>query len=457
MRRRVNAKKVADRTQVARRDQVAEQRVWTTRSATPLAPVPSQDLDGYAIDFFLSSFVLLPEDLGNQLFYLECVYPVWLESRPSSPLRPALAAVASWMLEAWSELRPGVSMAWSRSRYLKGLAALRATLRAKEDATDDVLLATLLLDFYEGLQAFMESKPRERPHVSGMLSLINHHRRTSFASEISQKILRSARTQIVQRSYDTSSVVPSEIAQWPQVSPKVAVSPKTSLDDMNIDAANLRACASRLKTVSKSQASAVLKKAAELDGQCQAWENTLPSGWSYARVSDPTAIPHAVRDAGLYQDHCLVYSNIFVANALNRNFCIRIQCQSTILQCLHHLHDDPPSRLQTAAHETIQQMADNICASVPFHLGDRQTTDRIDAEHQYPHPPGSPSAAQQSKIAAAFGGWFLTPCLGTLMSLDAATLRRGQREWIGGQMARLRKVYIVQADRPERPKLLDVE
>ncbi|MCJ1478614.1 hypothetical protein MMC13_007295 [Lambiella insularis] len=456
VKRRVNARKMADRAQVAKRDQVAGQRLGTARSTTPLAPVLAQDLDGYAINFFLSSYILLPEDQGNQLFHLECVYPVWLESRPSSPLRPALAAVASWMLEAWSELRPDVSLAWSRSRYIEGLAALRETLRNNEEATDDVLLATMLLDFYESLNAFIKSKPRESPHVSGMLSLINHHRQTPFASKASQKILRSARIQIIQKSYDTSSIVPSEVALWPKASEEVAISPKTRLDDIYIQAANLRACASHLRSSTKSQASAILKNAAELDAQCQEWEHTLPRGWSFTRVSYPNGIPQAVRDAGLYQDHCFIYENIFIANAFNRNFCVRIECQSIMLQCLHHLPNDIPLRLQNAAQATIQEMADNICASVPFHLGDRQTTDRIDAEHQYPHPPRSSSAAHQSKTAAAFGGWYLAPCLGALLSLDGL-LRPGQRQWIGEQLARLMKVYIVQPDRPAPPALLDTK
>ena len=434
----------------AKREEVHErQLVETSKSQLPL--MLKEDFERYAINFFLSSYIFLPEEMQSQLGYLDGVYPIWAKSSHTSPLKPALVAVASFMLEAWSELRPDVPMSWSRSHYLKGLGSLRQSLREGEGASDHVLLASLLLDMYESLFAFIKRKPRESPHINGTMSLIRYHRRTPFTSELSKRVLLNARNQIVQRLYDHSEAVPPDVSAWTEITRDVPRTPKSELDDLFIEAANLQAQKSRTDFGNEAQAETVMRMAVQFDRECQHWRDSLPEDWSLVQVLNLRDVPQGVREAGFYRDSCLIYKNIFVANAFNRYCCLRIGCQQTILDCLEH-HKDSTCELSKAAQETIQEVADMICASVPFLLGDRKTVNRMDAEHVYPHSAERPPFPEHAKWAAAYGGWFLTPCISYLLSTNLK-LRSGQRHWIAGQMSRLMRIYIMESEGPSLSKI----
>ena len=364
-----------------------------------------QDIEDYATKFFFSSYIFLPEEMKSQLGYLDGVFPVWADCSPTSPLKPALLAVASFMLEAWSELRPDVSMAWSRSHYLKGLSILRQSLREQEGAGDHVLLACLLLDMYESLHAFLRKEPRQSPHINGTIALIRHHRRTPFASEISKRVMLNARNQVVQQAYERSEIVPPDVWAWTEIVQDVPRTPKSDLDDLYIEAANLKAQRCRMNLHDRIMATATMRKAVQFDRKCQNWRFTLPRDWSSFEALDWEATPKAVRDAGLYRDYCLVYKNIFVANAFNRYCCLRIGCQRTILDCLAH-HAGSPPEAWDAAQATIQEMADMICASVPSHLGDRNEIDRMDAQPRLPSRYGRAAAISRS-LEVGGGVWRL--------------------------------------------------
>ena len=121
----------------------------------------------------------------------------------------------------------------------------------------------------------------------------------------------------------------------------------------------------------------------------------------------------------------------------------------------------------------LQTLIDDICASVPFHLGSRTTLSLPHEHHEYPPVPAhirasanyldsngnSTTMSDQDHIrsAAAIGGWFvLTPLIAamryaqplskntminTSARLEPLNLRPGQLSWITGQVKRIHKVY----------------
>jgi len=151
-----------------------------------------------------------------------------------------------------------------------------------------------------------------------------------------------------------------------------------------------------------------------------------------------------VRDAGLYQDHCDIYKTIFIANIFISHCCSRIKLQLTILACLKHLKSDNLDTASVTALEITQELADTVCASIPYFLGDRMMTSRIDDKTvQYPHIAGLLVPDDHYVGAAALGGWFLAARLSELLS-PRVPLRIGQRQWIEGQMQRIVKIYAIQ-------------
>jgi hypothetical protein len=440
VRRRMNAVEKADCKQIGSQQLV--------KHFSPSVPrVLAEDYEGYAVSFFFSWYILLPKDPELQRGFLDCLYPVWVQTESASPLRPAVAAVASCLLQAWLQLKSDAALSLSQSLYSRSVASLRKTLQDSGEVGDDVLMTTLMLEMYESLRSFFMSTSHDSPHVGGTTALVEHQRRLPFASEASQRLLLGARNQIIGRALKTSEAVPTNVFKWDGMARDVPKTLAFRLDDLNMEVASLQAFISRLDFGTAAHNLSVLdvsKKATELDWRLLAWTTSVPDSWTSIRVSGPGCIPQSVRDAGLYKNHCNIYRSIFIADIFNSHCCSRIKIQLAILACLKNLSRENCEAASVTAIQIIQELADNICASIPYHLGNRMTAGRIDDKTvQYPHVAGLPVLEDHHVGAAAFGGWCLTRHLSELLSLQVP-LRVGQRQWIGGQMQRIMRTYAVQ-------------
>ena len=452
---------------VAWRDQnvVAEKSVQRRKNATKKAYHPgilsdrmvklvslslprtlAEDHEGYAVNFFLSSYILLPREVGVQRSFLDCLYPVWIQTEATSPLRPAVAAVASCLLAAWSQHDSDLAISFSGSLYLKGVASLRKVLQGNGKVGDDVVMAALMLEMYESVRAFLMSEPRNSPHIGGTVALVEHRRRRPFASEVSQRVLLGARNQIIGKALRNLEAVPSNISKWPDIASDLSETPAFRLDVLKMEVANIQYLVSQIANCGPTLDVSVfntLRKATELDQRLLVWTTSVSDHWATIRVSSLECIPQSVRDAGLYQDFCDVYGSIFIADMNNECCCARTKVQVAILTCLEYLSEEKYDAVSITTLEIIQEMADTICASIPYHLGDRMVAGRIDEKTvQYPHNAQQPVHEEHPISAAAFGGWLLATRLPELLSLRVP-LRVGQREWIGGQMKRILRIYAL--------------
>lgn len=418
--------------------------VWPSSAPRPL----SQDYEGYAVNFLLSTYILLPQDLDVQRGFLDCLYPVWMQSESTSPLKPAVAAVSFWMLEAWSRMKPGQPSSLSQLHYQKGVAALRKRLLSNDDVDDDIILAALMLDMYENVQAFASAKPNRGPHVKGAVALLERRKRLPATSQSSQRLLLGARQHIIGRVLGSNEPVPVNALAMDDVVRDVPKTAGNRQDELNIQVADIQYRTAQLNAsgfVDASDALMVLSKATELDQRMLAWEGSTPPDWAPIRVSGDECIPQSVRETGLYQNHCDIYKSVFVAERLNSHRSSRIKTQMIILDCLRSLNKSSPGAAASTTLDIVQMLADDICASVPYHLGDRTSSARIDDKTvQYPHLSGYSVSDDHHLAASAFAGFLLTRRLGELLSLQAP-LRTGQRQWIGGQMQRVKAVYDIES------------
>lgn len=144
-----------------------------------------------------------------------------------------------------------------------------------------------------------------------------------------------------------------------------------------------------------------------IDRRLVEWSGEVPLSWLPSRVSGNECIPLSITQAGLYQSHYHVYLSVQIANSWNRRHISRIRVQAvTIAQ----LSLQPPSLAnyisQAACQNRIQQLIDDICATIPFYLGDRIKPGRIGYKSvQYPHVPGSPVPEAHYQMAPAMGGY----------------------------------------------------
>ncbi|KAL9040453.1 MAG: hypothetical protein Q9180_001900 [Flavoplaca navasiana] len=412
------------------------------RDGSDVPRVLPQDHEQYALTFFFDTY-LGPSTLAtHQRGFLGCVFPAWARAAPSSPLRPAVNACAQALLEAWSSLNPNAPQSLARPYYIQVIAAIRRHLQNAEDVDDDVLLATLLLDMYDGIRSFCGARPHESPHVKGSVAMIENRRNIPLTSKTSPSTLMGVRSRIVGDALKKGEPISTNVLTW---TPATQNTPKTAeieLEVINIKVANLQVSAAQLKIPGMAAlAPGLMAKAIQLDEQLLAWTATIPDEWVPTYIWDLESIPQTVRQAGFYGDHCTIHQSIWTAETLNVHCISRITVGLVVLSCLEHVQDATKDITRMGILTTLQNLADTICASVPFYLGDRFEARRIDDKSiQYPHARDNPTPDGHYITAAAYGGMFLMKKLAELLKL-APFLRPGQIPWILGQMGRVRKIY----------------
>lgn len=416
------------------------------RRQTPEIPrVLPQDHENYALAFFFSSY-LSPSTLSNhQRGFLGCVYPVWTRAKPSSPLRPAVTAVAQALLEAWSFLNPNSPQSLAQTHYARGIQAVRGYLQNAEDVDDDLLLAALMLDMYDGIRSFCGARPHEGPHVKGSAAMVENRRRLSISRKTSPGTLSGVRSRIIGDALNKREPISNNVLTWTTGTQGGSETPEIDLELINVEVANLQVAALKLNDDSPdmaSMASGLITKAKDLDERLLAWTSLMPDAWVPKWIQDPELIPLSVRNAGLYQDHCTIHQSMWTADTLNTHCCSRIKIGLVTLACLKHVNNPALNATRAETLKTMQGLADTICASVPFHLGDKMEARRIDDKNvQYPHVGNESTPDEHYVTAAAYGGMFLMKRLVELLQLGPL-LRAGQQQWILGQMGRIKNIYL---------------
>lgn len=407
-----------------------------------------QDVATYAVDFFFSFYICLPAEPDIHRSVLDCLYPIWTKTTSGSPLRPIVTAVASLLLDAWSQVKPNQSNSLSQSQYTQGVAALRKSLQNTDAASDEIIMATLMLDMYENILSFLTGQRNKAPHMVGTTALIESRRRQPYAEQTSQKLILGTRSQVVGRALSSADAVPSVVSTWSEGTSDAPTGPSFRLDELNIELARLQSLASQLPNYSdlgRNSALHVLDQATNLDQRYSNWTGDLPVNWTPTRVSGESSIAESIRDAGLYQDFSDIYKSIFVANTFMSYYSSRIKLQLTISMCLNNLISESSSTSLAVALQVIQELADNICAAVPFHLGDRTGTGRLDDINvRFPRVAGRPDPERHHATSGAFGGFFLIIPLSELFS-PCVFLRPGQKQWIGGQIGRIRRICSIES------------
>ena len=431
-------------TEQARQDRSTKDLELATQGRSQIPGTLPQDFEGYALSFFFDSYIMLATDPNLQNGYLGSLYPVWKTRRPLSPLQPAVTAVALSLLEAWSLRNPNLQQSLARLYYVQAISAVRQQLNDAKDVDDDVLMATLMLDMYDGIISFCGARGHEGLHVAGSRALVESRRKHPIDSEASQRIVLGARSHVIGRALSKREPLSDEVSTWTRSMNNIPRTPKFELEELEYRLANLQASASALKSATPRRytlAYETLARIHELDKQLIQWTATIPDDWVPIHIRGIESIPSSIRNAGLYQPHCIIHKSIFTANVLNGHCCSRIKVQLIKISCIDHLESTLLASGRTNACNIIQEMADTICASVPFFLGDRVSVRRFDDRCvRYPHL-GDSTSEEHYKSAAAYAGIFLSQRIAELLQ-PGLPLRPGQVPWVLGQMRRIKNIYM---------------
>lgn len=400
-----------------------------------------------AFCFFLSSWVDYTIDPSAERGILEVLPSLYPNARIGSPL---WLSVAAYTRLQFNKFERGVSRGENFTiKHLYGLA-LVATRRALQDPidllTDETLMAVCLLGYYEAAVESYKARISSPRHFKGAAALIRQ-RQGMLTTRSGQKMLTGVRSNLAHRAVQSASPIDVREDIWADSAVAMAI-PANILDRLLVDVANLLAMArqhlpsgSRIATSKDShtarKGSSLLLGAEVLERRLMSWAKALPSHWSPAKVSIDQ-VPASIISAGFYGKSCDIYQDIMICATWNDWRTARLKVLALIAT-----HKTGPER--AAVTTTIQEIADDICASIPFSLGSRTTPAPLhDTQNiSYPTLPGTAETPEvHYRTAAAYGGWYLFSPMKQIVAVGAY-LREGQMLWMALQLRRLAGVYNI--------------
>ena len=394
-----------------------------------------------ALSSWFNSFILLHRDPETQRGYLESLLPLYTSARYQSPVSLATSAVAIVILARRPQYRHVLAM--GRKTFGDALAltrqALQDPIQSREDGT---LMAVLLLGMVEGLLAFSDGKPPSNAHSIGALALIRHRGRDNLKTDISRRLFASVQTQTVSRAVKESRPPEKLLNNWAEVMEIMPCSTANRLTLVEGEVANLLSSTRCLfdngHPVVASQLIRLTCSAMGVQKRLMDWVCGVPKEWIPKQAADKS--PATISKFQAYSTRMDIYPDIWVVSILNTYRVLHITVQMVIATCSKKMMYTAPDvvRYPDPIPITIQELVDDICASVPFCLGDR-TKEELDEKIEYPCAEGSAIPEDHRQAAPNLSGWFLIgPIKGCLM---VEGLQEDQSEWLRSQMRRIAKFY----------------
>lgn len=248
----------------------------------------------------------------------------------------------------------------------------------------------------------------------------------------------------------TKQSIPPGVFDWSGVRPESDLLPRNKLEAIRLHIANLQAMVMAHPrrhidpSIHTKNMQQIINRAAIIENMLASWYANLPIEWYPTRIPITNDFPRSIIEAGLYKQLCDVYPGISIAGILNKYRWSLLRIKEITIHCL--TQQTKTLTIMSKNAHTLNQMqllADDICASIPYHLGDRVTAGWLgDKTVHYPCLPGQKLPEGQHQMAQAIGGWHLIDPLKELMTMKVK-LRAGQREWVGQQMMRIAAIYNI--------------
>ena len=160
-----------------------------------------------------------------------------------------------------------------------------------------------------------------------------------------------------------------------------------------------------------------------------AWNQNLPTEFQYSRL--PLNSSTASKAQNAYPASLDIYQDAPTASTWNTWRNLRMGLLKIIMECTTILQP-PGSRTPTAEYtkslQTIHGLVDDICSSIPFHLGHHKKRVTSPGFAEYPHAPGQAKWPENFAATGAVGGWLMMPQLAQASKVDC--IPNSQRQWM---------------------------
>ena len=476
--------------------------------------------------------VLMSDFSGATHSALDLLLPIYTKLPASSALSLVTSAIAL-SLTSTRENRAKNSQK-SRAYFLRALRKLSTTIQHPTDSLkDSTLLAVLLLGLYERIQSLAHAITNPSSsikltsvHNAGAAALVKHRGRANCTSPSAVGLLFATRTQLIEQHTEAGMPFGRCPESLSSIFKTLPQSPAARLTSVTSNVPDLCARAKAVLVMPHTQASEreatdLLDYTLSIDLLVASWADTLPPGWQWEGVNRFDVPAPAIEKHGWecfqYLSMRHSYPNLWCLSLWNQYRAARIRVQSLILDCIRYLSDStssptpvhsastfdllsalspppPPaspqqdhdqsrsaSDLNAKAHtarHTLQELADQICASVPFALGtlisygEPAPAEKAAIEFPYSglidrgkmHGNEGELTSERKKhedhtsAACAVGGWHLLGPLRVLAGVGTKRkkeeggrrervgedcLRDGQRDWCVQQLRRIGRIYAI--------------
>ncbi|GAM91273.1 hypothetical protein ANO11243_093210 [Dothideomycetidae sp. 11243] len=327
------------------------------------------------------------------------------------------------------------ALAEARSIYDKAIAALSREVAAftPSASAGTTVLSVLLCLYYEFFMSLQEDREFVHIHRAGIAGMLRACLRAHSGIDTTNgRILAVARHYVANHCLETG------------VSATDALGPGTtallSLDDdigqsltrLVIRAADLIASSTDIHLVSDNATARFLDNAQDLLRDLDQWSHLVPIHWHRSHKDMDWSEEYA------FQGKCDIYYDIQVAAVWNCWRRVRLILLEKVTECTsgqEYTINDVYATLNADATSSIRSIADDICASVPFHIGTLSTKHE---ETLYPST-GDPELDVIHRRTADIQGWFFV-----VLPLYRLQKTRGlseiQQTWVKAQCNRLHAI-----------------
>ncbi|RAQ50770.1 hypothetical protein AFGD_002749 [Aspergillus flavus] len=430
-----------------------------------------------AVQFYLGHYASMGRDMGSTRGFFEMLIPAYFSEREDSALSLAVSALASETLSMWRQ--DATSFRSPRKSYSRALTRLQTAIQDSiERGKPATVLAVLALQTYENASAVYGLRRVSSTHHNGAASLLSFMGSDDMGRVVRAYLRRFMLHTEVSTAIRQKKPLKRIAYSWIRSKETMAVpeNPSAALDAIGASVAELQASytefltqggsATSLKCVPKEWMAA----AKRVDAELLAWAENVPDHWRPVRLISGRDIDLSIPT---YQSICEVYPSCQIASIWNLWRFQRLLLAKITLGSLNAFSDlsrfglaygqfvgDPTDFVN--CQQTLQEVVDSVCHSIPFHLGNRispsSLADFTDPTVLLPSynalVDGTPldrevfdgiSRDDHRRHVIAQGPWRAMHPLSRLLALFsedhgeviASLLRPGQREWICNQFLRV--------------------
>ena len=432
-----------------------------------------------AVPFFLRHYASMGRDMGSTRGFFEMLIPVYPSQPQGSALSLAVSAVSSELLSMWrrgprsfQSPHKGYALAVSRLR-----SATQDPIERRKPAT---VLAALVLQYYENFTAVYGLRLASSLHHNGAASLLpfadSDDINGTIGAYMGKFLLHTEISSAMRQKRPLRSIAYHWIESKDIMT--VPANPSSALDAIMASVVELQASYTQLAAQGSSTPSLPQfwtewrTQAQRIDEQLLAWARNVPDHWQPLQLTSEDIDP----SISAYRSVCEVYPSCQIASIWNLWHVQRVLLAKITLGSLNMFSnlgqvepdcDQLPDEIEDFVRctQTIQEMLDSVCYSIPFYLGNRTTrstmADFTDPAISFPsyHSLASGDKRRRSREnhdsmmsrdehrrhAIAQGPWRAMHPLSRLLTLFfedqgqviASCLRAGQHEWISEQFLRI--------------------